>query len=134
MAKIILTTKVTPTYDDIRECQYHLPRTYKNQIEQAVGDEFIYYEPRRQDDDPGGRLGRQSYIATGRITRVREDPVRPDHFYADVSDYIDFDQPVPFREGTQYYESALIREDGGTNRGAFGRAARILPDRAGPGL
>jgi putative restriction endonuclease len=35
---------------------------------------------------------------------------------------------VPFQEGSRYYESALRREDGGTSKGAFGRAVRTLPD------
>ena len=32
-------------------------------------------------------------------------------------------------EGGHYYELALRREDGDTNKGAFGRAVRYLPDR-----
>ena len=41
---------------------------------------------------------------------------------------MDFDRPVPFRENGEYYESALQRDDGETNRGAFGRAVRSIPD------
>jgi putative restriction endonuclease len=35
---------------------------------------------------------------------------------------------VPFREGTHYFEAALERDDGGTNKGAFGRAVRVIAD------
>jgi putative restriction endonuclease len=35
---------------------------------------------------------------------------------------------VPFKDGEFYYESILRRSDGGTNKGAFGRAVRSLPD------
>src|SRR5262249_15909438 len=37
-------------------------------------------------------------------------------------------RPVPFAEGRDYYESALKKADGSTNKGAFGRAVRSIPD------
>ena len=49
--------------------------------------------------------------------------------YALVSDYLEFDHPVPFKEGHHYYESSLQRDDGKTNKGAFGRAVRLVPDK-----
>lgn len=128
MAKAVFTTKVQPTYDDLPEEKYHFPRTYLNQVRAAVGDWVIYYEPRRHDATESGRLGRQVYFATARVVAVEPDPIRSDHYYAFVTDYLDFERPVPFREGGHYYESALQRPDGGTNRGAFGRAVRNLPD------
>ncbi len=56
------------------------------------------------------------------------DRTRPDHFYALMDSYLEFGRAVPFREGWRYYESALQRDDGGTNKGAFGRAVRAMPD------
>jgi putative restriction endonuclease len=38
-------------------------------------------------------------------------------------------QPVPFASGGLYREAALQKDDGSTNKGAFGRAVRLLPDR-----
>jgi putative restriction endonuclease len=86
----------------------------------------LYYEPRR----PGatGVGGRQAYFAAARVTGIRSDSRLGDHFYADVDAYLEFDRPVPFREGARYYESALHRDDGGTSKGAFGRAVRGVPD------
>src|SRR5699024_10405309 len=57
-----------------------------------------------------------------------QDPHRPNHYYADVQGYFEFPNPVPFRDGQHYYESLLRRPDGATNKGAFGRAVRGLPD------
>jgi putative restriction endonuclease len=128
MAKVILTTKVRPSYDDAREDYYHFPRRYLGRIEQAVGDDIIYYEPRRQDDDDAGREGRQVYFATARISSIEVDAKLPGHYYANIIDYIGFDQMVPFREGAHYYESSLKKEDGSTNKGQFGNAVRIIPD------
>jgi putative restriction endonuclease len=126
MPKAIFTTKADPTYDDLPEERYHFPRTYLRQAEAARGDWIVYYEPRRRSDDLSSRGGRQSYFATARVDRIEADPARPDHFYALVSAFLEFDRPVPFREGQRYFEAGLERDDGKTNKGAFGRAVRAL--------
>jgi putative restriction endonuclease len=129
VTKAIFTTKVEPSYDDLPEERYHFPRAYLRQVEPAVGDWIIYYEPRRSTLDLGSRGGRQAYFATARVQRIARDPDREDHFYAFVADYLEFDRPVPFREGDLYYETGLRRDDGRTSKGAFGRAVRRIPDR-----
>jgi putative restriction endonuclease len=128
MPKAVLTTKISPAYDDLPEERYHFPRTYLRQVEQAVGDFIVYYEPRRASAEASSRGGRQAYFAVARVTGIQPDPARPDHYYAGIADYLDFDRPVPFRDGVHYYESALRRDDGETSKGAFGRAVRALPD------
>ncbi len=130
MPKVILTTKIDPTYDDLPEERYHFPKTYLNQIQQAVGDWVIYYEPRRSSGSLSSRGGRQAYFATARITKITPDPNKADHYYAHITDYLEFDAAVPFKETATsfYYESILKKEDGSTNKGAFGRAVRHIPD------
>ena len=128
MSKAVFTTKAEPTYDDLPEYRYHFPRTYLRQVEAAVGDWIIYYEPRRRSGDPGSRGGRQAYFGTARVTAIQPDARIPDHFYAFVSDFLQFDRPVPFREHGHYCEAGLQRSDGQTSRGAFGRAVRSIAD------
>jgi putative restriction endonuclease len=128
MTKAILTTKADPTYDDLPELRYNFPRTYLRTIEGAVGDWIIYYEPRRPSAELSSRGGRLSYFATARVTGVRPDPRKADSFYADISDYLEFPRPVPFKDGDRYYESGLKKADGGTSKGAFGRAARDISE------
>jgi putative restriction endonuclease len=128
MSKAVLTTKVTPGYNDLPEVRYHFPRTYLNQVRQAVGDYVLYYEPRRTTVELSSFGGRQSYFGVARVVDVIEDDAKADHYYALVDGYLDFDRPVPFAEGSQYYESALRKPDGSTNKGAFGRAVRLIPD------
>ena len=128
MTKAVLITKIDPTYDDLPEERYHFPRTYLRQIETAIGDWILYYEPRRRSGDLASNGGRQAYFATARLTDVVPDPSLSDHFYALVADYLEFDRPVPFKEGNFYYEAALKKQDGSTNKGAFGRAVRNLSD------
>ncbi len=128
MAKAIFTTKISPSYNDLPELMYHFPKTYLRQATSAIGDWIVYYEPRREDSSPGGHSGRQCYFATARVTDIKEDPALKDHYYAFVDNYIEFSSPVPFRDGTYYYESGLVKPDGSTNKGAFGRAVRNIQD------
>jgi putative restriction endonuclease len=128
MTKAVFTTKVAPGYNDLPEERYHFPRTYLNQVRQAVGDHIVYYEPRRSSTELSSFGGRQSYFGVARVTAIVEDAKLADHYYALIDDYLDFDRPVPFAEGSEYYESALKKADGSTNKGAFGRAVRVIHD------
>ncbi|HPJ96596.1 MAG TPA: HNH endonuclease [Syntrophales bacterium] len=128
MAKAVFTTKVTPSYNDLPELMYHFPKTYLRQAILAIGDWIVYYEPRRENLSPAGHAGRQCYFATARVTHIKEDVTLQDHYYAFVENYVEFSTPVPFRIGTYYYEKGLQKTDGSTNKGAFGRAVRLIQD------
>jgi putative restriction endonuclease len=128
LAKGVFTTKANPTYDDLPEDRYHFPRTYLNQVKATVGDWIVYYEPRRQDSDSSGRGGRQAYFATARVQRIETDPRLGNHYYAFVTDFLEFENPVLFREEGKYLESSLMKADGSTNKGAFGRAVRLISE------
>jgi putative restriction endonuclease len=128
MSKAILTTKVDLTYDDLPEQRRHFPRTYVRQVEAARGDWIIYYEPWRASGDLMKTGGRHAYFATARITDIIEDPSKPDHFYALIEHFLPFDHAVPFKEAANYYGSGLRKDDGSTNKGAFGRAVRNISD------
>jgi putative restriction endonuclease len=130
MTKAVFTTKVTPSYKDLPEERYHFPRTYLNYVQQAIGDYIVYYEPRRSSPELSSRGGRQSYFGVARVASVTEDATLTGHYFANIdrTTYLDFDTPVPFQEGGEYYESALEKDDDSTNKGAFGRAVRIIPD------
>lgn len=126
MANAVFTTKVNPVYDDLPELRYHFPKTYLNQAKESVGSFIIYYEPRREGKELSGRAGRQCYFATARVDRLEPDPKNEGHYYAFMTDYLEFTHPVPFREGDFYFESNLRKEDGSTNKGRFGRSIRTI--------
>ena len=128
MPKAVFTTKVDPAYDDLPEQQYHFPDRYLRAAREALKDWIVYYEPRRPSADLSSSGGRQSYFATAYLDDIQPDPHLEDHFYAFVSNYLEFDRPVPFRDGDHYYESKLRKADGSTNKGSFGRAVRLLKD------
>jgi putative restriction endonuclease len=127
MAKAVFTHRQRSGYRDLPYRRYHFPRSYLNAVRQAVGDWILYYEPRREG-------GREAYVAVARVTGIDPDPERADHFYAWIEDYLGFDAPVPFREGGTVHEAALRKVDGSTNRGAFGRSVRLLPESEFAGI
>lgn len=127
MTKAVLTLSPESIYDDLPEKQYQFPKTYLNQMQSAVGDWVVYYEPRR-NSGPSSSGGRQSYFAIAVVERVRPAPQSANQFYADLSHFLPFYSLVPFKEAGAYFESSLRREDGQTNKGAFGRAVRLIPD------
>lgn len=126
MTNAIFTTSESSAYDDRIEAWYHFPKTYLHQAERAVGDLIVYYEPRRTSG-PSSTTGRQAYFAIAQVAGIEADRSRPDHYYAHLKHFLEFDQAVPFREGSDYYESLLRKDDGSTNKGAFGRSVRLIP-------
>lgn len=120
MAHAIFTVKAGSGYDDVPEEKYHFPAQYLARVKQTVSDLVIYYEPRRGN-------GRLSYIAVARVDGVDPDPVHDGHYYARMSNYLNFDFAVPFRTGDAFFESGL-RGAGSTGiSGDFRNAVRILP-------
>jgi len=102
---------------------------YLNRVRASVGDWGLYYEPGRGTADGRGRGGRLAYFATFRLDRIEPDPTIAHHYYVFLSDYLAFDRAVPFREGEATFERVLTKDNGTTNRGAFGRSVRSLSDR-----
>jgi putative restriction endonuclease len=129
MAKVVLTVKAESNYDDMRETRYHFPEKYLKYISAAVGDWGVYYEPRRTGVLDSSRGGRQSYIAIVRIDRVYADSNRTGHYYADLSNYLEFTQGVPFKLESKFFESALEGAGVTGNSGWFRFAARPIPDQ-----
>jgi len=128
MAKAILTLRARPSYDDLPEERYHFPSRYLAEARKAEGDEIIYYEPGRLDDQDSRRQGLQAYFARARISAITPDQRRPNHFYAHISNYVLFARPVPFKAGDHYFEKKLVNADGTQNQLAFRNPVRVLDD------
>ncbi len=125
--KAVFDTKPNSDYDDEIVERYHFPtqRNYMAAARDAVGDWIVYREPQRNH-------GRRAYIAVARVVRIEPDPLRDNHAYAIVDEYLPFDRPVPFGGGPGggYWESPL-RAVGSPNKvGASlqGKAMRCLDD------
>lgn len=126
MPNAAFTTKPHPSYDDTPEERYHFPKRYLERVRPTVGDWIVYYEPRRADSSDSDRRGRQVYFAMARVTSIIPDTRRSDHFYALISDYVEFAQPVPFRLNGVLIESGVRNTDGSINPGGFINAIRPL--------
>lgn len=121
MTKGVFICKLQGLYDDCPEERYHFPRQYLDRVRAVVGDWIVYYESRRD----GGRM---VYFATAQVWDIEPDPRRPDHYYALVRHYLDFDEPVPFRENGQVYERSLLNPDGSLNPGLAQSAVHHVTD------
>ncbi|CAN5159651.1 HNH endonuclease [soil metagenome] len=100
--KAVFDTKPNSGYDDEITRRYHFPArsNYMAAARAALGDWIVYREPQRNN-------GRRAYIAVARVLRIDPDPVRPDHAYAAMGDYLPFDAPVPFAGDGTYWEAPL---------------------------
>ena len=127
MKKAVFTASDTSNYDDIKDKQYHFPNTYLNKVEEAVGSQVLFYQPRR-NSGPATADGAKAYFAAARVVGIRKDPRLPSHHFADLTDYVEFDSKVPFRVSGRCLESALQKDDGTNNQGSFGRSVRLIPD------
>lgn len=127
MAKAIFTSSEISPYNDLKEQWYHFSKNLLARAQEAIDDWVIFYEPRR-NSGPSSSGGTQAYVALARVVRIRPDPNAANYYFADLAEYIEFDHRVPFKYEGHYFESALRKPDGSTNKGAFGQSIRIIPD------
>jgi len=71
----VFTHSPSSRYDDLPEQRYPFPRTYLNQVREAVGEWIVYYELRRTSGR-GGAHGRQACFAVAFVQGVQPDPRR----------------------------------------------------------
>ena len=122
MTKIVLTQRADSGYNDVPGERYHFPSKYLKAAQEGIGDGCLFYEPRRN-------RGRRVYWACGRIGSITEDPKRPNHYYAEILDFLPFHTPVNLRlQGGGYWEKRLDNGAGQPNKGLMGWSIRRIPD------
>lgn len=121
MAKAIFYHKDGSGYKDRRGQLYHFPKMYLSRVEQAQNDWVVYYGPLTN-------LPSRYYSGLAKVAAIREDGELPGHFYAELSDYLDFDRPLDYRERGGY-EHQLFNPDGSVNSGRSIQAVRIISER-----
>jgi putative restriction endonuclease len=105
-------------YDDRPDSYYHFPSQYLERVKACIGSRIVYYGPLP------GRPGRY-YLATARVTGVRPDPIKQNHYYADVDEYLDFDDPLDYRANGGF-ERKLILPNGKVSGGQAVNAVRNI--------
>lgn len=120
--KAVFDTKPSSNYDDDLTRHYQFPRRYLALVKAAEGDWIVLRRPRAD----GGNL---AYFAVARVSGLEADPGSPTLTYARLSDYLDFDRPVPWRQAGRYAEQAL-RDMPVKDVGVYlrGRSVRALSD------
>jgi putative restriction endonuclease len=94
-------------YDDSPAEQYQFPTPYLDRAKACVGNWIVYYEPREIVETRG-------YFALAKVERVIPDPKAPGMHLAliELGSYLDFINPVPFRNADGLVERGLLNQQG----------------------
>lgn len=119
----VLVHRSDSIYDDSPAERYQFPSQYLGRIKDCVGDWIIYYEPTKVDDARG-------YFAVAKIQRVIPDPAAPGMYLAliEPGSYLDFANPVPFKNSTGPVERGVLNEHGRISGRAQSAVRPLSPD------
>ena len=94
-------------YDDVPSERYQFPRQYLSRAQQCEGDWIVYLEPSKVKDTKG-------YFAVAKVQKIISDPRKTDMYLAVIEPgtYLDFGDPVPFRDTDNIVERGLLNNDG----------------------
>lgn len=94
-------------YNDTPAEQYQFPSQYLARVQSCVGDWIVYYEPTKSQDSRG-------YFAIAKVKQVIPDPGAPGMYIAVIepNSYLDFPNPVPFRDADGLIERGLLNDQG----------------------
>ena len=94
-------------YDDIPSERYQFPKQYLSRVQQCEDDWIVYLEPSKVKETKG-------YFAVAKVQKVIADPRKQDMFLAIIEPgtYLDFGDPVPFRDNTSIVELGLLNDQG----------------------
>ena len=94
-------------YDDIPSERYQFPKQYLSRAQQCEGDWIVYLEPSKVKETKG-------YFAVAKIQEIIPDPRKLDMFLAVIEPgtYLDFGNPVSFRDENSIVEQGLLNDHG----------------------
>lgn len=94
-------------YDDSPAERYQFPEQYLSRVQSCVGNWIVYYEPRKVADTRG-------YFAVAKVAKVIPDPKAASMYLAliEPGSYLDFANPVPFKDGSGVIEQGVLNEQG----------------------
>ena len=121
--KAIFDFRQDSEYNDEFPDRYHFPRRYYEEAKRAVGDWIIYRTTQRGS-------GYSAYIGTANVLQIESDPVNPNHYFARVSNHLEFPDPVFFRrENKSYWERNLNSlPSNAIGREIQGQSIRVISD------
>lgn len=94
-------------YEDVPSERYQFPRQYLSRAQQCEGDWIVYLEPSKVKDTKG-------YFAVAKVQEIISDPRKSDMYLAVIEPgtYLDFGDPVPFRDTKNIVEIGLLNDEG----------------------
>ncbi|WP_424988438.1 HNH endonuclease [Microbulbifer sp. S227A] len=94
-------------YDDVPSERYQFPPQYLSRAQQCEGDWIVYLEPSKVKDTKG-------YFAVAKVQEIISDPRKSDMYLAVIEPgtYLDFGDPVPFRDTENIVERGLLNDEG----------------------
>lgn len=107
MGHCIFIHRQDSIYDDAPAEKYQFPRQYLKRAQSAEGDWIIYLEPSKVPRSRG-------YFALARVARIIPDPTEQSMYLAVIEpgSYLEFAEPVPFREDEGPVERGLLNDSG----------------------
>ncbi|EEE35488.1 conserved hypothetical protein [Rhodobacteraceae bacterium KLH11] len=107
MAFGVFIHRTDSIYDDIPSEQYQFPKQYLSRAQQCEGDWIVYLEPSKVKLSKG-------YFAIAKVQEIIVDPRRNDMYLAIIEPgtYLDFGDPVPFRDESSIVETGLLNDQG----------------------
>jgi len=94
-------------YDDVPSERYQFPKKYLTRVQQCEGDWIVYLEPTKVKNTKG-------YFAVAKVKEVIADPRSADMYLAVIEKgtYLDFGDPVPFRDTDGIVEQGVLNDLG----------------------
>lgn len=107
MAFGVFIHRTDSIYDDVPSERYQFPKQYLTRVQQCEGDWIVYLEPSKVKETKG-------YFAVAKVQEVISDPRDPDMYLAVIEpgSYLDFGDPVAFREVDGVVERGLLNDAG----------------------
>lgn len=122
MAFGVFIHRTDSIYDDVPSERYQFPSQYLSRAQQCEGDWIVYLEPRKVKNTKG-------YFAVAKVQEFIADPRASDMYIAVIEPgtYLDFGDPVPFRDQNDVVEQGLLNDQGNIS-GRAQSAVRPLSD------
>ena len=94
-------------YDDVPSERYQFPKKYLTRVEQCEGDWIVYLEPTKVKSTKG-------YFAVAKVQEIIADPRSAGMYLAVIEPwtYLDFGDPVPFRDTDGIVEQGVLNDLG----------------------
>jgi len=103
----VLIHRTDSIYDDVPSAQYQFPKQYLSRAQQCVGDWIVYLEPSKVKRTKG-------YFAVAKVQEIIPDSRNAKMHLAIIEPgtYLDFGDPVPFRDANELVEQGLLNDQG----------------------